>query len=224
MGPKIKLALVVTAILMLILSVVWVDSKIKASVLVIARSRVQNRETEIINEIVNREVVAKTSYEDLVKIHKDRNGRIVLLQPNSIMINRIMASTTVRITESLGQTREESISVPLGQITGSTLLAGYGPRIKVKIIPSGQVHVEIINKFDEAGVNQTRHLIYFRIKSDMKIAVPLMDEEIKVSTTVPLAETIIIGDVPRTYVNYKEKTELPYSVINEGQDSLELDN
>jgi len=218
MGPKIKIAFIGTVILMLMLSVVWMDSRIKASVLEIARSRVQIRETEIINEIVNREVVAKTSYEDLVKIHKDRNGRIVLIQPNSIMINKIMASTTVRITESLGQTHEESISVPLGQITGSTLLAGYGPRIKVKIIPSGQVHVEIINKFDEAGVNQTRHLIYFRIQSDMKIAVPLMGEELKVSTTVPLAETIIIGDVPRTYVNYKEKSELPYSVINEGQE------
>lgn len=217
LGHKMKVAGITMLIFFLGVSVIIFDMRIKASVLAIARAKVQVSETEAVNEIINREVVGKTSYEDLVRIHKDQSGRIVLLQPNTIMINRIMANTTSRITQDLGQMREETISVPLGQITGATLFAGYGPKIKVKVLPCGQVYVDIINKFDEAGVNQTRHLIYCRIRTSMKVAVPMMDEEIKVSTTVPLAETIIIGDVPRTYVNYKEKPDPPYSVINEDQ-------
>jgi len=212
---KIKLIFFCTLILMLMAVVIWADFRIKTSVLVIATAKVQLSETEAINRIVNQEVVAKNSYDDLVQIHKDKNGRIVLIQPDTVMINRIVSSITTKVTESLGQMQEESVFIPVGQITGETLLAGYGPKIKVKIIPCGQVHVDIINKFDEAGVNQTRHLIYCRIAIDMKIAVPMLDKDIKVSTIVPLAETIIIGDVPRTYVNYKEKQEPPYSIIND---------
>jgi len=217
LNHKIKVTGIAILILLIALSLIIFDIRIKASVLTLARAKVQASETEAINQIINREVVGKTSYEDLVRIHKDESGKIVLLQPNTIVINRIMADSTTSITKNLGQMNEETISVPLGQITGVTVLAGYGPKIKVKVLPCGQVHVEIINKFDEAGVNQTRHLIYCQINTKMKIAVPLMDEEIKVSTIVPLAETIIIGDVPKTYVNYKEKQVLPYSVINEEQ-------
>jgi hypothetical protein len=59
-----------------------------------------------------------------------------------------------------------------------------------------------MNKFDQAGINQTRHLVYFNVDSKIKIAVPFINEEIKVSTTVPIAETIIVGEVPDTYVNF----------------------
>lgn len=212
-----KIKGIAAAILIVIVmgSIFLFDLKIKASVLEIAKAKVQVDETEKINRIVNQEVVAKNSYDDLVYIHKDKNGRIVLIQPNTIVLNKIMANTTTRITESLGQMEEESIAIPLGQVSGSVLLSGYGPKILVKVIPSGQVDVDILNKFDEAGVNQTRHLIYCKIKARIKIAVPLMNEEIKVSTTIPLAETIIVGDVPRTYVNYKENQSIPYPYINE---------
>lgn len=218
LSKKFKLTGIGLLILLIAISLIIFDIRIKASVLTIARAKVQVSETEAINKIINREVVGKTSYEDLVRIHKDESGRIVLLQPNTIVINRIMADITESITENMGQMDEQTISIPLGQITGVTMLAGYGPKVKVKVLPCGQVYVNIINKFDEAGVNQTRHLIYCKISTRMKLAVPLMNEEIKVSTVVPLAETIIVGDVPRTYVNYKEKQDLPYSVINEESD------
>lgn len=215
MSHKVKILGIAALIVIFIGFLIWSDIRIKSSILTIAQAKVQLSETETINQIINREVVAKTSYSDLVKIHKDNNGKIVLLQPNTIMINKIVASTTAKITEALDQMQEESVLVPLGQISGTTMLSGYGPKIKVKAIPCGQVHVDIVNKFDEAGVNQTRHLIYCQIKTDLKVAVPMMDEDIKVSTTVPLAETIIIGDVPRTYIDYKGKQDLPYSVNND---------
>lgn len=218
MGHKVRVLGIIALIIISIGFLIWFDVRIKSSILAIAQAKVQLSETQAINRTINQEVVAKTSYSDLVEIHKDKDGRIVLLQPNTILINKIVASTTAKISESLDQMKEESVLVPLGQISGTTLMSGYGPKIKVKVIPCGQVHVDIVNKFDEAGVNQTRHLIYCQIQTDLKVAVPMMDEDIRVSTTVPLAETIIVGDVPRTYVDYKEKQGMPYSVTNEEQD------
>jgi sporulation protein YunB len=74
--------------------------------------------------------------------------------------------------------------------------------MKVRVIPTKQVTVDVENKFEQAGINQTRHLIYFKINSTIKIAVPLVHKDLTVSTTVPLADTIIVGDVPNTFFNF----------------------
>jgi len=146
----------------------------------------------------------KIKYQDIVDIHKDKEDRIVLIQPNTIVLNKMMADTTLEIAKALENLTIETIEIPLGQISGSKLLAGYGPKMKARIIPVGQVYVDVLNKFDAAGINQTRHLIYFNISSRVMVAVPFINEEIDVSTTIPLAESIIIGEVPETYVNISD--------------------
>lgn len=193
-------------ILLLVLSIsvtfLYIDFRLKSSILEIAKSRVQVAQSETINQIVNEQVVAQVDYQDIVIIHKDNQGRIVLIQPNTIILNKIMANTVKAVSKSLNHIEEQNLEIPLGEITGSKVLAGYGPRMRVKVIPAGQVHVSVLNKFDQAGINQTRHLIYFNIENTIKIAVPFLDEEVKVSAVVPLAETIIVGTVPDTYVGF----------------------
>ncbi|MEN6463473.1 MAG: sporulation protein YunB [Syntrophomonas sp.] len=191
-----------------------IDFRLKSSILEIARSKAQISGVEAINRLVNNKIVSKIEYEDIVYVHKDNAGRVVLIQPNTIKLNQIMANTIEEVTASLGQMSEETFSIPLGQLTGSRILAGYGPRIKVKIIPAGQVRVNVLDKFDQAGINQTRHLIYLKIISDIKVAVPFMDKAVKVVSTIPLAETIIVGSVPDTYVNINGTNDVLKRIIN----------
>lgn len=199
--------------LLAVLAFIYIDFRIQASLLEIAKSKAQIRGVEMINQIVNNRVVSKIKYEDIVIVHKDDNGHIVLIQPNTIMLNKMMSDTVVEITSSLNELQEESIPVPLGQLTGSKMLAAAGPKLNVRIIPAGQINVEVLNKFEQAGINQTRHLIYFQIDHTLRIAVPFMAEEIKVRSTIPLAETIIVGDVPQTYVDFKGEREILYPFI-----------
>lgn len=193
----------------LLVVIIIVDIKIKSSILQLARSEAQLVETTAINRIVNENVVNDIEYQELVTVHKDGQGRIVMIQPNTIMLNQIMTKTVIEVAEASRQMRNESISIPAGQLLGPAFLAGYGPKLKVKIIPAGEVQVNVLNKFDQAGVNQTRHLIYFEINSNIKIAVPYLDETIRVSTVIPLAETIIVGEVPKTYLNFSGKEPYP---------------
>jgi sporulation protein YunB len=189
--------------------IIIVDIRIKSSILQLARSEAQLIETTAINRIVNENVVKDIEYQELVTVHKDGQGRIVMIQPNTIMLNQIMTKTVIEVAQAGRQMRNESISIPAGQLLGPAFLAGYGPKLKVKIIPAGEVQVNVLNKFDQAGVNQTRHLIYFEIKSNIKIAVPYLDETIRVSTVIPLAETIIVGEVPQTYLNFSGNGPYP---------------
>lgn len=193
--------LIIIAVSLMAVTII-VDIKIKSSILQLARSKAQLTETAAINRIVNEKVVNDIEYQELVTVHKDGQGRIVMIQPNTIMLNKIMTQTVIEVAEASEQMRADSISIPAGQLLGPAFLAGYGPKFKVKIIPAGEVQVNVLNKFDQAGVNQTRHLIYFKINSNIKIAVPYLDETIRVSTVIPLAETIIVGEVPKTYLNF----------------------
>lgn len=193
--------LVILTVFSLIVSMAYIDFRLKSAVLEIAKSKAQVSQTEIISEIVNEEIVSQIEYDDIIMVHKDDQGKIVMIQPNTIILNKIMANTVREVSVSLRDMDEQELQIPLGELTGSKILAGYGPRMNVRIISAGQVHVSVLNKFDQAGINQTRHLIYFNIDNTIKLAVPFLNEEIKVSTVIPLAETIIVGSVPDTYVS-----------------------
>ncbi|MGI5921997.1 MAG: sporulation protein YunB [Syntrophomonadaceae bacterium] len=215
---KINWGLILFLLILISCTVVFflIDFRLKASILEIARSKAQISGVETINRVVNNKIVSKIEYKDIVYIHKDNNGRVVLIQPNTLKLNQIMATTTEEVTASLGKMSEQTFSIPLGQLTGIRIFAGYGPRIEVKTIPTGQVRVDVLDKFDQAGINQTRHLIFLKVISDIKVAVPFMDKPVKVLATIPLAETIIVGNVPDTYVNIKGANDLLESMMKGG--------
>ncbi len=208
-----KLIIILLLLVTLVLTGFIIDFRLKASILQIARTRAQVLYTERINHIVNEKVVAQMEYTDLVHIHKDEQGRIVLLQPDTAAMNRVIAGTVEEIARAMTDAKFNVIQVPLGQLTGSEILAGYGPRLQVRILPAGQVHADILNKFDQAGVNQTRHFIYCKIRSDIKVAVLYMEEPVQVVTVIPLAESIIVGEVPKTYVSLDKEKNTLYPII-----------
>lgn len=209
--PQVILIIVIMIALVCLLA----DFRLKASTIQIARAEAQATGSRLINKAVNEKIAGQFRYEDLVLIHKDNAGRVVLIQPNTIMLNKIMASTVLEVSNSMGQMKDCVIGVPMGQLSGTNILAGYGPRLKVRIIPTGEVHVEVNDKFEQAGINQTRHSIHCNIKAKINVAVPFMKEGVEVSTVIPLAETIVVGDVPQTYVDLTGAGQLVYPYSKE---------
>lgn len=202
----VTLSFAIIAVFMIVMCLL-VDLRLKASILEIARTQAELMTVEAINEAVNNNIVAKTDYQDLVYIHKDVNDRVVMIQANTVKINQLMAATVNEVIASTKSLQANAINLHLGEITGSVLLTGRGPAFNVRVLPIERVNVEVENKFDQAGVNQTRHIIAFKINTAIKIAVPLVSEELEVSTTVPIADTVIVGDVPQTYVNFSGNIE-----------------
>lgn len=200
---KPKKIIWVGAFLITLFIFLYIDFRLKASILQLSKSSVQLQGTEILNRIVNEEVVDQVKYDDMVVIHKDNDGKIVLIQPNTVVLNRLIANTVQVLSYSMGEMKEDSVEIPVGQLSGLKILAAWGPTINVKIIPSSEVHVELDDRFEQAGINQTRHLISMNIATKMKVAVPYLSDEVEVGSTIPLAETIIVGDVPSNYVNFK---------------------
>ena len=84
---------------------------------------------------------------------------------------------------------------------GISLFSGSGPKIRVRVIPVGAVSTRFVTSFESAGINQTRHEISLEASVVMRIVIPTGAGSVSVSTYVPVAESIIVGSVPDTYVN-----------------------
>jgi sporulation protein YunB len=81
---------------------------------------------------------------------------------------------------------------------------------RVTVISMGTVQVQVVDKFEQAGINQTRHMVYLVATTQIRIVVPLVSKSVSVNTQVPIAEYVVVGDVPSTYVQF------PYPLPNEG--------
>lgn len=181
------------------------ELSIRPTIVEIAEARAVQVATEAVNSSVQEKVMENNmAYQDFVQLHKDTNGRIVLMQANTIKVNQFAADVTLAIQKTLQDLEGQSFSIPLGQVTGSRILAALGPGIKVNIIPVGTVRVDVEDKFEQAGINQTRHRIYLGFDTRVRIVVPTLHSEARVATRVPLTESIIVGDVPATYVSLSD--------------------
>ncbi|AEF94082.1 sporulation protein YunB [Desulfotomaculum nigrificans CO-1-SRB] len=180
---------------------VFFDRVLQPTLFSLAKVQAIHMATEILNQTVYDKLSDKQiKYQDLVQIHKDASGKIVLMQADAVKINQLSTEMTLKVQQSLRNLNDEHIGIPLGQLLGIHLLAALGPEFTVHMIPVGTVRVDIIDKFEGAGINQTRHLIWLDLSSEFRIAVPLYNEAFKVNTKVPLAEYIIVGDVPPALV------------------------
>lgn len=192
--------LILFLIAVLVLTII--EHNLKPTILALAEARARQIATEAINDAINKRVVTNIEYRDLVYVRTDNLGRIAMMQPNTIKINKIASETTLEVQQTLQKLKGESFQIPLGQTLGSQLLASYGPRINVAIMPVGTVQVKVVDKFEEAGINQTRHMLYLQVESVVQIVVPLVSANVNVQTLVPIAENIIVGPVPNSYMNF----------------------
>jgi sporulation protein YunB len=140
-------------------------------------------------------------YKDFVAIEKDGQGYVTLIQANTVKVNQVATETTLAVQKALEEMKIHSFDIPLGLVLQTPFLADYGPRINVHVYPVGTVRVKIIDNFESAGINQTRHSIYLSFDTNVRIVIPTKSGDALVATQVPLAETIIVGTVPTTYVS-----------------------
>ena len=94
------------------------------------------------------------------------------------------------------------LSIPIGNVLGSSLLLGKGPEIPVDITMLSSSHVDFQNELSDAGINQTKHQIKLEVVIDIDVIMPWQTVSTQVVSEILIAETVILGDVPETYLNW----------------------
>ena len=169
----------------------------------LATTRVSNTVNRIIFEAVNEAIQeGDISYEELISLEKDNEGKITAVHSNMAAFNRLQAQILDIILARIDQVSARELSIPIGTLTGSALLAGRGPRISVRMESVGSSSARFDNRFDSAGINQTNHQIVLEVDVSVSILLPGFTTATTVSTAVTVAETVIVGSVPETYTYF----------------------
>lgn len=174
----------------------------------LATTRVSNTVNRIIFEAVNEAIQeGDISYEELISLEKDNEGKIAAVHSNMAAFNRLQAQILDIILARIDQVSARELSIPIGTLTGSALLAGRGPRISVRMESVGSSSARFENRFDSAGINQTNHQIVLKVDVSISILLPGFTTATTVSTAVTVAETVIVGSVPETYTYFSTAPE-----------------
>lgn len=184
------------------------------TIMELCKIRAESLGISISNKAVQ-EVMNDVGYLDLIILDRDETGKILALRANVIEMNRIATEISIKIQEMNNELEESYVRIPLGNFTVNALLAGRGPALEVKLIPTGTVNIEFKTEFISTGINQTRHRVYLEIKSRMGIVAPFTSEKVEVVNHVNVAETVLIGEVPETFYNLEGMTEVtPDTTLN----------
>lgn len=198
--------IVITFILIFIVSVfigsfIYVDNNLRPTITVLAETKAMELANKSINKAVGDIVKDKINYSDLIYTKLDSQGKISMIQSNTVLMNQVASDVALEIQNELKQVKTTTSYIPIGTALKSPILAKYGPQLKVSIQPIGTVSVDFKTSFESAGINQTRHTIYLEVKTQVKVVIPLTTSTKEVKAQIPICETIIVGDVPESYVN-----------------------
>ena len=169
----------------------------------LATTKVSNTVTRIVSEAVYQAIEdGEIRYDGLVTFEKDETGQITAVRSNMAAFNHLQADILDTILTRIDQVSARELSIPVGTLTGFSLLAGRGPRISVRMESVGSSEANFHNEFVSAGINQTKHQIILTVDVSVSILLPGFTTATKVSNSFIVAETVIVGSVPDTYTYF----------------------
>ena len=187
-------------LLILIASAIALDMRLRPIIKTIMEDKAKSVAITAIDSAVSKELGNQNfKYSDIVHIERGEEGKLLGITTNIQKINCLKSNISNAISEELRKTEMRKVKIPLGAILGTELFSGAGPIINVKIFLTGNVSTDFGSELSEAGINQTKHLISLNTDVNVAAIMPGYPVETNVKTNLTIAETVIVGEVPRVY-------------------------
>ena len=156
-----------------------------------------------VNRVIAR-VMAQEEFAQAGFVHFEKNeaGQITAVSSDMGRINALSAEILEQVVGT-AENRTITVRIPAGNLTGISLLMGRGPLVPVEILMLTSSRVGFDNSIVTAGINQTKHQILLTVTVDIDVLVPWGTESSQVKSQVLIADTIVVGQVPETFVSYE---------------------
>lgn len=176
----------------------------------LAETQVKNTTSDLTNDAIAKQIAEGViQYDRIVYFEKDLDGRITALKTNMSEINRLKTDILNLINDEILALDTSDIGIPLGSLFLPELFSGKGPAIPVHILSIRNSDAVFASNFSQAGINQTLHQLTMLVSVDVAVLVLGQTSSFTVNSEVVVAETVIVGDVPSTFLqtggNYESK-------------------
>ena len=191
----------VVILLVLCLAFLMLRSRYRDVIRDLAQTQVKNTTSDLTNDAIAKQIAAgNIAYDRIVYFEKDLDGRITAMKTNMTEINRLKTDILNLINDEILALDTSDIGIPLGSLFLPEFFSGKGPAIPVHILSIRNSDANFASHFSEAGINQTLHQLIMEVNVDVSVLVLGQTSSFAVNSEVVVAETVIIGDVPQTFL------------------------
>lgn len=178
----------------------------------LAQTQVKNTTSDLTNDAIAKQIAEGIiQYDRIVYFEKDLDGRITALKTNMSEVNRLKTDILNIINDEILALDTSDLGIPLGSLFLPEFLSGKGPAIPVHILSIRNSDATFLSNFSQAGINQTLHQLTMFVSVDVAVLVLGETSSFTVTSEVVIAETVIVGAVPNTFLqtggNYGSERE-----------------
>ena len=176
--------------------------KYRAVISELAQTQVKNSTSDLTNDAIAKQIAAgNIRYDRIVYFEKDLDGRITALKTNMSEVNRLKTEILNIINDEILALDHSDIGIPLGSLFLPEFLSGRGPSIPVHILSIRNSDAVFISDLTQAGINQTLHKLIMEVSIDVSVLILGQTGNFTLTSEVVVAETVIVGQVPDTYLH-----------------------
>lgn len=200
-----QLKVVLLSLFLLIISCVscaaWlVRATIEPNMEDIGKLRAKVLVTKMVTKAINDQFQKETDAEKLIIRKTNDKGELEMIQADTKAINLLITEISKELQEEYASMKEDIVKVPIGSLLDSKVLSQTWPCMKMKVVPLSVSGMDFKTEFETQGINQTKYKVYITLKSEVKMLAPFSAKTFHTSSTILLAEAVIIGNVPQSYV------------------------
>lgn len=202
-GKRQLLAPIVAGLLLALAVIHWFDAALRPQLIALAETSIQLRFTEIADRAVTQALTQEgVEQGEMVHMQGQQLGSAVAISVDTPRLNLLRADILDAVVAQVESLDSRSLGVPIGALTGFDLLSAMGPQVPVQVLSVASAQGVFRNEFSSAGINQTLHRIMMDVTITARLLLPGGIVETQLSTPVCVTETLIIGQVPQTYLNW----------------------
>lgn len=195
-------------VLLLLAGLIVLEQNLSQTLLDMAFAEAYSMGVETLNRAVKQVTQNGVEYGELMHAQLNAQGQVTMLRADTMRMNELAAETALKAEAELNSIDNQFIDLPLGAALGIRSLSGFGPRMAIQILPVGAVHASFDTEFESAGINQTRHRIFLTLRATVSLIIPTGSQLVEVESTMPIAESIIVGQVPDSFVDVNDQKNI----------------
>lgn len=170
------------------------------AIIELAETQIRNSTSDLINDSIDRQIeLGNIQYDRMVYFEKDINGRITALKTNMSEVNRLKTDILDIINDEILAMDTKDLGIPIGSLILPEIFSGKGMQIPILIHSIRNSDASFSSNFTEAGINQTLQQLTMDVIVDVTILVMGQTKSFTVKSSVVVAETVIVGQVPDTF-------------------------
>ncbi len=230
---KIWLWSIIFVVIMTYITIHIIGTKINPILLGYAQMETKRFATLLINQTVTEELVDTLEMDELFMINKTETGEIQTVDFNPAIVNKVLSLASKAVQQKITALENGNIEelpkslegmnfsklkegivceIPLGILTGNSLLTNLGPRFPVRLSFLGDVITNIRTKIDSYGINNALVTISIKVELTERITMPLSTKEETIEIDIPIAIKMVQGKVPTYYQNGLDKNSNIFSL------------